>query len=186
MIDATADYEEVVTNARSWAIGGTGNGRKNEDTDNAKYYSELANQSSNEADISEANALSYAKRSQSYAVGGTDTRTNENYDNAQYYYNLTKNIVNGLEGGFLPMGTITFSELETVEKATGYIYNIKDNFVTDETFYEGANVSYTAGTNVYYRADGFWDCLGGSVFPIATALEVAEYLGLEIGLLEDE
>lgn len=179
LIDATADYEEVVTNARSWAIGGTGNGRKNEDTNNAKYYSELAGRSSNSADASEANALSYAKLSQSYAVGGTSVRTNENYDNAQYYYGLTKSIVDGLNSGFIPIGTITFSELATVEKATGFTYNISDDFITDDTFREGAGMTYTAGTNVYYTADGYWDCFGGSASPTATVDEVKNYLGIE-------
>jgi hypothetical protein len=36
-----AQYKDVVQSAKSWAIGGTGT-RTNEDTDNAKYYAELA------------------------------------------------------------------------------------------------------------------------------------------------
>ncbi len=178
LIDATADYNEVITNARSWAVGGTGNGRKNEDTDNAKYYSELAVRSSNSADTSEANALSYAKLSQSYTVGGTGVRTNENNDNAYYYYGLVKNIVDGLNSGFIPMGTISFAELATAEKATGFTYNIKDDFVTDETFAEGAGITYTAGVNVYYTANGQWDCFGGAASPVATVDEVKEYLSI--------
>ena len=44
----------------------------------------------------------------------------------------------------------------------GFLYNIKDGFVTDDTFKEGAGVEYAAGTNVYYTADNFWDCLSGT------------------------
>lgn len=36
-----ANYSDVVKSAKSWAVGGTGS-RNNEDTDNAKYYAELA------------------------------------------------------------------------------------------------------------------------------------------------
>lgn len=178
LIDATADYEDVVTNARSWAVGGTGNGRKNEDTDNAKYYSELAVRSSNNADTSEANALNSAQLAKSYAVGGTGIRDEENTDNSYYYYWLTKNIITGLDSGFIPMGTVAFSELASAEKATGYVYNISDDFVTDNTFREGAGKSYTAGTNVYYTANGYWDCFGGASSPTATVNEVKEYLGI--------
>lgn len=37
-----AEYQNVVKTARSWAVGGTGIDRDNEDTNNAKYYAELA------------------------------------------------------------------------------------------------------------------------------------------------
>jgi hypothetical protein len=36
-----SDYQEVVKTAKSWAVGGTGE-REDEDTNNAKYYAELA------------------------------------------------------------------------------------------------------------------------------------------------
>lgn len=92
--------------------------------------------------------------------------------------NLCKDVANGLNSGFIPIGTITFAELATAEKATGFTYNISDNFVTDETFREGAGMSYNAGTNVYYTADGQWDCFGGTASPTATVDEVKEYLGI--------
>ena len=76
------------------------------------------------------------------------------------------------------MGTISFAELAVVAKATGFTYNINDDFVTDDTFREGAGKMYTAGTNVYYTADGHWDCFGGSASPTATVDEVMEYLGI--------
>ena len=126
------------------------------------------------AKSSETNALNSANRAQSYAVGGTGTRADEDYDNAHYYYNLIKNIVIGLDTGFIPMGTIAFAELASVEKATGYVYNISDDFTTDDTFREGAGKSYTAGTNVYYTANGYWDCFGGASSPTATVDEVKE------------
>lgn len=145
---------------------------------NAKTSETKALSSEQNAKSSETNALNSANRAQSYAVGGTGTRTDEDYDNAHYYYNLTKNIIIGLDTGFIPMGTVSFSELASVEKATGYVYNISDDFITDESFREGAGRSYTAGTNVYFCASGVWDCFGGASSPTATVGEVKDYLGI--------
>lgn len=145
---------------------------------NAKNSETNASNSEQNAKTSEINALDSANKAQSYAVGGTGTRNNEDNDNAHYYYELTRNIVVGLDSGFIPQGTVSFSELANVEKLTGYVYNISDDFVTDNTFREGAGKSYTAGTNVYYTANGYWDCFGGAASPTATVDEVKEYLGI--------
>lgn len=138
-----------------------------------------AKDSETNAKTSENNALNSANLSQSYAVGGTGIRANENEDNAHYYYELIKTVVESINNSFIPMGTVSFSELATVDKDVGYVYNISDDFVTDETFREGEGKSYTAGTNVYYTANGYWDCFGGAASPIATVDEVKEYLGIE-------
>lgn len=132
----------------------------------------------NNASVSEVNALNSAKLSQSYAVGGTETRENEDNDNAKYYCEQVKNVLDGLNSGFIPMGTVSFSELANVSKATGYVYNINENFVTDNTFKEGAGISYTIGTNVYFTGDGYWDCFGGSASVTASIDEVKSYLGI--------
>ena len=145
---------------------------------NAKISETNSKNSEQNTKTSETNALNSANRAQSYTVGGTGTRDDEDYDNAYYYYNLIKNIVIGLDTGFIPMGTISFSELASVEKATGYVYNISDDFVTDESFREGSGKSYTAGTNVYFCASGQWDCFGGAASPTATVSEVKDYLGI--------
>ena len=109
------------------------------------------------AESSKENAM-FAK---SYAVGETETRENENTDNAKYYYEKIKQLSDGLAGSLLPMGTIAFEKLADVEKKSGYMYNISNEFDTDETFKEGSSVHYPAGTNVYYTHDGYWDCLAG-------------------------
>lgn len=213
------------TNAQSYAIGGTGS-REGEDIDNAKYYKEQAQDSSDsasssassalassqtaitkaseaftssanalqseinakasetaaktsetnaknseinsfnsasEAAQSETNSKNNADLSESYAVG-TDgvTRPNDNVDCAKYYYEQVRQISEGLSGGLLPIGTITFSQLASQTKVKGYMYNISDEFVTDETFKEGAGLTFPAGSNVYWTADGYWDVLTGS------------------------
>ena len=145
---------------------------------NTESHMTNAATSETNAAVSETNASNSAILAKSYTVGGTGTRDGEDSDNAQYYCEVVKNVVNGLNSGFIPMGTITFDELATVEKATGFTYNISNDFVTDGTFAEGEGKSYTAGTNIYCRYDGLWDCFGGAASPTATVDEVVEYLGL--------
>lgn len=177
--------------SKSWAIGETGI-REGEDTDNAKYYSQLscehmndaksymdgAEAHKNDAALSKdaasgfantasekaADALDYAELSKSYAVGtANEIRENDSIDNSKYYYEQIRTISNGLQGVLLPMGTITFSELQNQTANSGYMYNISDEFITDETFKDGSGYIYPAGTNVYYTADGYWDCLSGTM-----------------------
>lgn len=175
---AEADYSEVIQMAKSYAIGNAGGIRYGEDTNNAKYYYEQSLIVSDDVKISEANALNSSNVSKSYAIGGTGIRENEDFDNSRYYYELSKAVADGLNSGFIPMGTISFAELETAEKANGFTYNINEDFVTDERFAEGAGMKYNAGTNVYCRSDGLWDCFGGHASPIATVDEVKSYLGI--------
>ena len=61
------------------------------------------------------------------------------------------------------MGTISFEELTAQTKESGYMFNISDEFESDNTFKDGGGIKYPAGTNVYYTADGYWDCLAGSL-----------------------
>jgi hypothetical protein len=145
---------------------------------NAKSSEANAKTSETNAKTSEANALNIANRAQSYAVGGTGTREDEDINNAYYYYERVKSIISGLDSGFIPMGTISFSELATADKLTGYVYNINEDFVTTSDFREGEGKSYTAGTNVYCCYDGMLDCFGGAASPTATVSEVKDYLGI--------
>lgn len=107
-------------------------------------------------------AADSAQEAKSYAIGTNNIfRENDETDNSKYYYEQLKGISEGLNGALLPMGTIAFSDLKTQNKQSGFMYNISDSFVTDETFREGAGYTYPEGTNVYYTADGYWDCLAG-------------------------
>lgn len=175
---AEAEYSEVIQLSRSYAIGNAGDIRENENFDNSKYYSEQARISAQKAKQSEDNAYNSSLYSKSYAVGDTGTRENEDKDNALYYLEQVKKVVDGLNSGFIPMGSISFSELATVDKATGFVYNINEDFITDDTFVEGAGKTYSAGTNVYYTLDDMWDCFGGATPPMATVEEVKSYLGI--------
>lgn len=111
-----------------------------------------------EASQNALDSANNASLSKSYSVGGTGIRDSEDTDNAQYYYSKTKAIRDNINGVFTPIGTIKFSELQSVIKEVGYVYHIEDKFVTDETFKSGIGFAYPAGTNVYCTIDGYWDC----------------------------
>lgn len=138
LIKATEDYTYVMSACKV-------------SEDNAKASEKKVNNKVIEASNS-------ALMSKSYAVGGTNTRTGENVDNAQYYYDQVKALSGSLDGSFTPMGTIEFAQLQSVEKNVGYVYHISDSFISDSTFKNGAGTFYPFGTNVYYTADGYWDC----------------------------
>lgn len=168
------------TLSKSYAVGGTST-RPNEDTNNASYYNGQAKTSATNAKSSETKAKSSetnaanserdaknsSNLSKSYAVGTNGAvRTGDDTDNAKYYYELTLEIRETLGGAILPKGTITseqFFALEGSEKVAGYMYNISNGFTTDSTFKEGAGHIYPNGANVYYTADGYWDCFSGTM-----------------------
>lgn len=106
------------TLSQSYAVGGTGT-RSGEDNDNAKKYKELAATSASNASTSETNAASSetnasnsaasaaasllsavaaATQSESYAVGGTNSRIGEDTDNSEYYKNISESWAKGNTG----------------------------------------------------------------------------------------
>lgn len=103
----------------------------------------------------------YAILSKSYAVGGTGTRENEDVDNAKYYYEQAKHISQG-GNGLVPLGTIAFENLPTEDILTNAMYNISNDFTSDERFLDGGGILYGKGSNVFYTADGKWDVLAAS------------------------
>ncbi len=125
-------------------------------------------------------AQNYATLAQSYAVGGTGKRENEDIDNAQHYsekaqnyYEQAKKISDSFSGALRPMGTVTFANLPLLTNAVaGDMYNVSDQFITNENFMEGSGLTIPAGSNVYKTSDretsdggivyGKWDVLAGS------------------------
>ena len=103
----------------------------------------------------------YAILSKSYAVGGTGTRENEDIDNAKYYYEQAKHISQG-GNGLVPLGTIAFENLPTEDILTNAMYNISNDFTSDERFLDGGGILYGKGSNVFYTVDGKWDVLAAS------------------------
>ena len=123
---------------------------------------EYANRAQEMGDERVALAEEHARMAESYTHGGTGQRENEAVDNAQYYLEQAKQLSQSMNG-LIPMGTITYSELSLEQnQVQKYMFNISDDFVTDDTFKEGAGHTIPAGTNVFRTNDGYWDCLAGS------------------------
>ena len=144
----------------------------------AKTSETNAKSSETKAKTSETNAYNYSIISQRYAVGGTNSVDNEETDNSKYYYSQIKSTYNGLDGSLSPKGTIAFNELAMAEKFTGALYIVNESFITDETFVEGEDIAYPAGTLVYYTVDGLWACFDGVKSDVATVEEVKSFLGI--------
>lgn len=134
--------------------------------DSASTASDKANAASASANAAAGSATSadtYAKKAQSYAVGTGGVRPNEATDSAKYYYEQSKGISEGLSGVLQPMGTIAFSRLPSLaDVASGWMYNISDQFTTTAEFREGDGHTVPSGANIYKTADGFWDVLAGT------------------------
>lgn len=159
--DSAKSALDNANRAQSYAVGGTGiEGRENEAVNNAKYYYE---ESSKNAKVA-SDSKNVVEQINSSITGSIDTLAS-----------------NGSVGSFIYMGDITFEELASLtdnEKATGFVYKIIDNFVTDDTFIGDVGLFYTAGTSVYYTSDKKWNCLGGTAQVTATVDEVKEELGI--------
>lgn len=160
--NAVQSGESAATSANSANSAKTYAGTANSYAAVAGSKANEAKESANTAKLKSDAASASAVKAESYAHGGTGVRANEDVDNAKYYKEQAERISQGLSGALLPMGTITFSQLAEQTKQSGYMYNISDSFVTDGTFKEGAGYTYPEGTNVYYTADGFWDCISGT------------------------
>ena len=124
-----------------------------------------ATSASEYADTAKGKALEssgYADISKSYAVG-TDgaVRENDNTDNAKYFYEQVKQISQGING-IIPMGTVAFADLPASGMSYGWMYNISDEFVSDERFNDGGGVYYGAGNNVIWTSDDLWDVTASS------------------------
>lgn len=136
--------------------------------DNAQVSANDAATSATNASNSEVSAGQYATSAQGSMTSASNSAASASASatSARDYYLQAEAITNGLNGAFLPMGTVAFAELAILKEngavAAGYLYNISDNFVTDDSFKIGAGAEYDAGTNVYFTADGKWDCLAGA------------------------
>lgn len=155
-VEANAD---VISNAATIATNQADAAAKSasdaaSSADLASDSADLASDSANAANVSATSAINSAT---SATTSATEAYT---------YLLQVEEITTGLSGAFMPMGTIEFAELATlIESAkvkAGYLYNISDNFTTDETFKRGAGIEYAAGTNVYYTSEGYWDCLAST------------------------
>ena len=88
---------------------------------NASNSASSASTSASNAHTSETNSLTSANNSassatlsESWAIGGTSTRTGEDTNNSKYYCDQAKQAVSALTNAFVYMGTITFANIPPI------------------------------------------------------------------------
>lgn len=96
-----------------------------------------------------------AKLAESWAVGGTGTRTGEDTNNAEYWANQSQAYA---IGAFHWKASVAFASIPTTGLTNGDVYNITDDFITDSRFVEGSGIKCAAGTNIVWNGSK-WDIL---------------------------
>lgn len=178
-------YQQSLKNANNSSTSASAAAKSEESASTSAYNAAV---SADKASVSEKNALASANSaatsaenasnsenaSKGYSISAQSSMTSASEsassastsaENAQGYYLQAEVIVNGLNGAFLPKGTITYAELLSLKEsgvvAAGYLYNISDDFVTDENFRVSGKVC-GAGTSVYYTVDDQFDVFVGA------------------------
>lgn len=139
-----------------------------------------AKTSETNAATSEANARLSEANAKNSEINAIDCKETVEKINNSIIGSINTLASNGNIGSFIFIDAVTFEELLSLsddKKATGYVYCVTDDFVTDDSFVNGAGLLCAAGTNVYYTGD-YWNCIGGSTSPTVTVEEVKEYLGI--------
>ena len=129
-----------------------------------------ANSALNSADIASdsadtaVSAAATAQNSMNTTVEKTALAV-ESATKAEDAYLQAAAIVNGLNGAFLPKGTITYEELVELKNSgvvgAGHLYQISDDFTTDENF-RVSGKECSAGTSVYYTVNDKFDVFVGT------------------------
>lgn len=132
-----------------------------ESADIATEKADIATQKASEIIGKAESAAASATKAESYAVGDTGSREGEDTDNAQYYYEQVKRVSQGLNG-IIPMGTVAFADLPASGMENGWMYNISDDFTSDDRFNDGGGIYYGKGNNVIWTSEGKWDVTAGS------------------------
>lgn len=97
----------------------------------------------------------------------TKTSQLQNDSTYQTEEQVTAAISSQVSRTYKPVGSVEFSSLPTLAAALlGNVYNVSNDFTTDDRFIEGTGKSYPAGTNVAVVQDGEtykYDALSGMV-----------------------
>lgn len=72
-------------------------------------------------------------------------------------------VTTAVTSAYKPKGSIAFEDLPTENIEVGWVYDITNDFITDERFKEGAGKKFPAGTNIVYTVDKLWDVFSGFI-----------------------
>ena len=94
-----------------------------------------------------------------------DTEPEEGSSNGVTSGGVFNAIQQAITGAILSKGSLYFEDLENLTgQQNGWMYNIRNDFETDDTFKEGPGLKYPAGTNVVWLEEesiGLWDIYSG-------------------------
>ena len=133
--------------------------------DNASASATGASTSASEASKSKTSSSASASQAKTSEINAKASETNsaKSESEAQKYAEQAKEISESLSGALRPLGTINFANLpSTADASSGDMYNITDQFTTNDDFKEGAGNIIPAGSNVYLTIDRYWDVLAGT------------------------
>lgn len=133
--------------------------------DNASASATSASTSASEASKSKTSSSASASQAKTSETNAKTSETNsaKSESEAQKYAEQAKEISESLSGALRPLGTINFANLpSTADASSGDMYNITDQFTTNDDFKEGAGNIIPAGSNVYLTIDRYWDVLAGT------------------------
>lgn len=115
------------------------------------------------AETAAASAETWAKTSQSYAIGKGGIRDDEESENAKTFYEKTRAVADSITSALKPKGNITFNDLMALESpAAGDFYNVTDEFESTGDFTDGGGSRYPSGTDVFYTSDRKWNAVQGA------------------------
>lgn len=132
---------------------------------NAKNSETNAKASATSASTFASNAKTSETKAKASETNAKTSETNsaKSESEAQKYAEQAKEISESLSGALRPLGTISFANLpSTADANSGDMYNITDQFTTNDDFKEGAGNIIPAGSNVYLTIDRYWDVLAGT------------------------
>lgn len=114
-----------------------------------------------DAQAAQTAAEESAEDAEAWAVGkrnGTDVpATDPTYQNNAKYYADQAQIY--AQGALKYKGSVLFANIPATGMTEGDMYNIEDDFTTDNRFQEGAGIEVAAGSNIAWNANSKWDVL---------------------------
>lgn len=101
-----------------------------------------------------ADCEDYANLAHKWATFGNDSETPSETNNSKYWAEKSQEYA---VGALHWKSSIEFADIPTTGMAVGDLYNITDDFTTDNRFTEGPGINCSAGTDIVWGVNNKWD-----------------------------
>ena len=131
------------------------------DTDLSESEYQLIEQAIEDAQAAATDSQGYAEDSEAWAVGergGVPVSSGDEtfHNNSKFWCDQASQYAQGV----VFKGSVAFANIPTTGLSNGDMYNITDDFTTDNRFIEGSGIKCAAGTNiVWIDSSSKWDIL---------------------------